>query len=134
MVPGLSQPLAIIGTSEKGYLDAALTTKGTGGHSSEPPPHTAIGQLSAALTKLEASQFPASMPTVLQAQYLSIAPYMPFSKRLILANLWLFKPLIIRKGIENQFQAGNFRTTTAETMFNAGFKGKRSAHQRPRRH
>ncbi len=30
--------------------------------------------------------------------------------------------LIIRKGIENQFQAGNFRTTTAETMFNAGFK------------
>ncbi len=58
MVPGLSQPLAIIGTSEKGYLDAALSTKGTGGHSSEPPPHTAIGQLSAALTKLEAASSP----------------------------------------------------------------------------
>src|SRR5271166_1293970 len=64
VVPGLSKPLAVVGTAEKGYLDVALSTTGRGGHSSEPPPHTAIGQLSAAITKLENNQFPSSMPSV----------------------------------------------------------------------
>jgi carboxypeptidase PM20D1 len=121
-VPGLQQPLAIIGTAEKGYADMTLTTTGIGGHSSEPPPHTAIGELAAGLTKLEAHPFPASMPSVVEQQYTAIAPYLPFSKRLVLANLWLFKPLIIGSGLKTQALAGNYRTTTAEDMISGGFK------------
>ncbi|QHN02234.1 M20/M25/M40 family metallo-hydrolase [Granulicella sp. WH15] len=120
--PGLTMPLALIGTSEKGILGLTLSTTGTGGHSSEPPPHTAIGQLSAAITKLEAHPMPASLPSVLTDQYAAVAPYLPFSKRLLLANLWLFKPLIISQGLKNQTQAGNFHTTTAVDMISGGFK------------
>jgi carboxypeptidase PM20D1 len=121
-VPGLTHPLALIGTAEKGMLNLEITTKGQGGHSSAPPPHTAIGQLSTALAKLEAHQFPTSMPSVQRDQYTLLAPYLPFSQKLILGNLWLFKPLILYTGIRNQERAGNFRTTTAEDMISGGFK------------
>ncbi len=122
LVPGVAQPIAIVGTAEKGYVDLALTTSGTGGHSSEPPAHTAIGELAAALVKLEAHPFPASMPVVVREQYLAIAPYLPFSKRAALANLWLFEPLVVKDGLKDLRTAGNFRTTTAETMVGGGFK------------
>ena len=121
-IPGMTRPMAVIGTSEKGYMDVTLATIGKGGHSSEPPPHTAIGELSTALAKLEAQQFPPSMPPALQQQYTSIAPYMPLSKRIFLANLWLFRPLLIQQALKEPTSAGSYRTTTAETMFNAGFK------------
>jgi len=90
IVPGIAQPIALIGTAEKGYVDLKLSTGGTGGHSSEPPAHTAIGELAAALVAL--------------------------------ANPWLFGPLVVKQGLKDLRTAGNFRTTTAETMVNGGFK------------
>ena len=121
-VPGMTQPLALIGTSEKGILDVSLTTKGKGGHSSEPPPHTAIGRLAGALARLESHPMTSSIPPVLEEQYGTIAPYLPFTRKLVLANLWLFEPLVIRQGLKNQTLAGNFHTTTAEDMVSGGFK------------
>ncbi|OCH84737.1 carboxypeptidase S [Obba rivulosa] len=41
-------------TSEKGYLDARIEVSASGGHSSVPPPHTAIGMLSSMISALEA--------------------------------------------------------------------------------
>ena len=122
IVPGVSQPIAIIGTVEKGYVDLGLTTVGVGGHSSEPPAHTAIGELAAALVKLEAHPFPTSLPVVVREQYAAIAPYLPLTKRAVLANLWLFEPLVLKDGLKDPGSSGNFRTTTAETMVSGGFK------------
>jgi carboxypeptidase PM20D1 len=122
VVPGVAQPIAIIGTAEKGYLDLGLSTVGAGGHSSEPPAHTAIGELAAALVKLEAHPFPTSLPVVVREQYAAIAPYLPAAKRAVLANLWLFKPLVVEEGLKDPRSSGNFRTTTAETMVSGGFK------------
>jgi carboxypeptidase PM20D1 len=122
LVPGMTRPLAIIGTAEKGYLDLGLSTVGAGGHSSEPPAHTAIGELAAALVKLEAHPFPASLPVVVKQQYTAIAPYLPVSQRAALANLWLFEPLVVQQGMKNSSTRGNFRTTTAETIVGGGFK------------
>ncbi len=122
LVPGLSQPVAIIGTAEKGYLDLSLSTAAAGGHSSEPPAHTAIGELAAALVKLEAHPFPTSLPSVVKEQYAAIAPYLPFPQRAVLANLWLFEPLLVQQALKDIRTRGNFRTTTAETMVSGGFK------------
>jgi carboxypeptidase PM20D1 len=122
IVPGVTEPLAIIGTAEKGYLDLSLSTVGVGGHSSEPPAHTAIGELAAALVRLEAHPFPPSLPAVVRQQYAAIAPYLPPSKRGVLANLWLFEPLVVQQGLKDSHTGGNFRTTTAETMLSGGFK------------
>ncbi|EMD39230.1 hypothetical protein CERSUDRAFT_81981 [Gelatoporia subvermispora B] len=49
-------------TSEKGYLDARVEVSTPGGHSSVPPPHTAIGMLSSMITALEAHPHEPQLP------------------------------------------------------------------------
>ena len=46
------------GTGEKGYLDAHITVRMPGGHSSVPRDHTSIGVLSELITKIESEQYP----------------------------------------------------------------------------
>jgi len=122
LISGMSQPVALIGISEKGYVDVALSTTALGGHSSEPPAHTAIGELAAGITKLEKHPFPGSLPAPVQAQVTALAPYMTFSKRLVLANLWLTKPLVIDAGLKDPAMASGYHTTTAVDIFNGGIK------------
>ncbi|KAI9064102.1 carboxypeptidase S [Trametes sanguinea] len=50
---------AFPGLSEKGYLDVQIEITAPGGHSSVPPPHTAIGMLAALLTAIEDNPHPA---------------------------------------------------------------------------
>ncbi|KAJ3206132.1 hypothetical protein HDU67_008364, partial [Dinochytrium kinnereticum] len=53
---------ALVSIAEKGYYDMVVTVKTTGGHSSMPPDHTAIGMLSDAIVQLEANPHPLSLP------------------------------------------------------------------------
>lgn len=48
---------ALPAVAEKGYIDAFITLNTPGGHSSIPPPHTAIGVISEVVTLLEANPF-----------------------------------------------------------------------------
>ena len=50
---------AMVGVSEKGYMDLNITLKmKRGGHASIPPAHTGIGILSSIIQDLEAHPFP----------------------------------------------------------------------------
>jgi carboxypeptidase PM20D1 len=122
MLPGLAQPLAVIGISEKGYLSLKLSTTGAGGHSSEPPPHTAIGELAAGITRLEAHPFPGSLPAPTRIQFEALAPYLPFTRKLALANLWLTRPIVVSAGLKDPKMAGGYHTTTAVDMIAGGTK------------
>lgn len=51
--PGIPDNTALIGIAQKGYLSLELKVDGVGGHSSQPPRHSNIGILAAAITKLE---------------------------------------------------------------------------------
>jgi carboxypeptidase PM20D1 len=121
-IDGLNARRAIVGIAEKGYLDVTLKTEAEAGHSSTPPRHTAIGSLSAALVKLERKPFPASMPEATRLQYQTLAPYLPFSQRLVLNNLWLTRPLLMATAMKNKDLAPSFHTTTAETIVRGGSK------------
>lgn len=121
IIPGVKLPIALIGISEKGYVSLELKVKAEGGHSSIPPKHTTIGILSRAITKLEENPFPANM--TYPSQFFSyIGPYMPFAKKIIFANLWLFKPLVKHILSKTPEMNAGIRTTTAATMFNSGEK------------
>lgn len=122
MLPGLTRPLAVVGVSEKGYLSLKLSTTGAGGHSSEPPTHTAIGQLAAGIARLEAHPFPGSLPAPTREQFTALAPYLPFGKRLLLSNLWLTAPLVVSAGVKDPHMAGGYHTTTAVDMITGGTK------------
>jgi carboxypeptidase PM20D1 len=86
-----------------------------------PPVQTSIGILGASIAALEANQFPRDFSHT-QSFLESVADDMPFVNRLVMKNLWLFKPVVMRQ-LENdtQIQAG-MRTTTAATMISGGIK------------
>lgn len=115
MMEGLEQPLAIIGVSEKGYVNLHLTVNAQGGHSSQPPEHTAVGILSQAIVAVENDPFPASLDHIYQT-FETIGVELPFSKRLAMSNLWLFSPLVENVMLQNKDDAPGIRTTTAATM------------------
>ncbi|GIK54446.1 MAG: M20/M25/M40 family metallo-hydrolase [Chloroflexi bacterium] len=53
LAAGVRGAVGLIGASEKGYLTVEFTVRGQPGHSSTPPPQTAIGILARALSRLE---------------------------------------------------------------------------------
>lgn len=115
ILEGVQRPVAIIGTSEKGYVNLVLTVEAPGGHSSQPPPQSALGILSRAIVKVEDSPFPATLDYLLPT-ITAIGAEMPFRSRLALANLWLFGPLVKRSLLADPDNAAGLRTTTAATM------------------
>src|SRR5688572_19819780 len=123
LVPGVDRPVALIGVVENGSIGVQLTVEQTGGHSSMPPRHTAVGILSRAITRLEENPMPARMTPVVQEMFLRLAPDMPFSQRIPLANLWAFRPVVVRALLGNDRIAASLRTTTAATMVSGSPKG-----------
>ncbi len=122
VLKGLDRPVALIGTAEKGYLTLALQASAVPGHSSMPPPETAIGMLSAALARLEDRQMPAAIRGVAAEMFDTLAPEMGGANRVLLSNLWLFGPLVrsqLEKGVATNAM---LRTTTALTVVQAGNK------------
>lgn len=121
VVPAVEEPIAMVGIAEKGYISLQLTVKGVPGHSSMPPPHTAIGVLSAALARLEAQPFEPTLEY--SGRFFSyVAPKMPFLRRIPFANLWLFSPIITSVLAGKPPMAASIRTTTAVTMIEGGVK------------
>lgn len=121
LVPGIDVPVALIAPSEKGYIDLSLSTRATGGHSSAPPEQTAIGILAAAIAQLEANQFPRDFRHT-RIFLESIADRLPFLQRIIMKNLWLFRPLVMRSFIGDSGQEATMRTTIATTIIRGGVK------------
>ena len=120
-VPGVKRPVALVGISEKGYLSLELTATGQGGHSSMPPAQTSIGELAAAVLKLEQHPFPARLDANNHLlDYL--ASEVPLGQRLAFANRWLFAPLIMKKMSGTAAGNATLHTTTAPTIFRAGAK------------
>ncbi|MFD1469251.1 M20 family peptidase [Hymenobacter caeli] len=121
-VAGLARPVALVGIGEKGYLSLELSAVGAGGHSSMPPAHTSIGLVAAAVARLEANPFPARLDGGVGHLLDYLASEVPFGKRLVFANRWLFGPLIERTLAGTASGNAALRTTTAPTIFRAGSK------------
>src|SRR3954469_5894975 len=122
IIKGLDKPAALIGVAEKGYASLVLTAHATPGHSSMPPRDTAIGMMSAALARLEDRRLPAQARGAVAEMFETLAPEMRGFNRVILSNLWLFKPLLLREFEKTGPSEATVRTTTALTIFNAGDK------------
>ena len=122
IVPGVDKPVAIIGIAEKGYVSLELTVEEEGGHSSMPPKQTAIGILSAAITKLETHPFPTKMDGVGSVIFDFVGPEMGFGMRLVFANRWLLGPVIESQLDKKNSTRASMHTTTAATIFKSGEK------------
>jgi len=122
IVPMINKPVALIGTSEKGYLSVKLSVEMSGGHSSTPEKESAIIVLSKSINKMLDKQMKARISGPVKDFVRYIGPEMPFYAKAIFANSWLFKNLILK--IYTGTSTGNalVRTTTSPTIIHAGIK------------
>lgn len=122
VVDGVERPVASIMTAEKGYASFRLTARDAGGHSSRPPPQTAIGRLAHAVSRVQETPMPARLTAPTTDMLTALAPYMPLAQRVGLANRWLLGPVVLQSLAAKPTGNAMVRTTTAPTMFNAGVK------------
>ncbi|MCX8071215.1 MAG: M20 family peptidase [Candidatus Binatia bacterium] len=123
VVPGLRAPLACVGIAEKGSVGVRLEARAAGGHSSAPPRQTAIGKLAAAVAALERQPMPPRFSPPVRAMFRYVAPELSlFPYRLVMANLWLFEPFVIRALTAEPATNATVRTTNAATMVGGGVK------------
>lgn len=113
---GIPSLMAVIGTAEKGYMDVRLSCQQDGGHSSQPPKSTALGILSRAVTNLEENPARPRLIATVEGMLTTAGRYMGFGKRLIFANLWLFRPLLLKILTGKPLTNALVRTTCAATM------------------
>lgn len=108
--------LAGVGIAEKGYADFKVTVKAKGGHSSQPPKHTAVGDISKVVQDIENHQFKSKMLPSVYNLFTIVGRRTSYPARLIMCNLRILKPLFF--AIMKMFPpAATFiRTTTACTM------------------
>lgn len=121
LMTGVDKPVAIIGIAEKGFVNLRLTVNADGGHSSQPPEHTAAGILAQALVKIEANPFPANL-AFMQKTFQHIGYFTGLATRLPLANMWLFSPVVENMMLASASSAASIRTTTAVTMLKGSSK------------
>lgn len=117
-VPGVldNKYLAGVGVAEKGYSDIEIVVNAKGGHSSQPPVHTALGEISKIVTALEKNQFKASLNENMKSLLDSIGRECSYPVRLITCNMPLLHPAITELSKHIPFLACLTRTTTAVTM------------------
>ncbi|WP_226641691.1 M20 family peptidase [Mesobacillus subterraneus] len=120
MVPGVDQPVGVVGISEKGSATAELSIEGSGGHSSQPKSTTNIGRISAAIAKLEETQFPSDLQGPGEDLFEFVAPEMSFGMKYVFANKFIFEPVIEKILLGQPASAALIRTTIAPTIFQAG--------------
>ena len=95
-VAGMDRDYAVIGITEKGYMDLKITARGKGGHSSTPPRNTPAARLFAFANEIERKRpFKKALIPEAEEMFRQMAPSFSFPLRLLLDNLWLFKPLLM---------------------------------------
>jgi carboxypeptidase PM20D1 len=87
LFPGITDPIALIGTAEKGYASLQLKVSGPGGHSAMPPKNSNIGILAQAITKLEANPYPYRITQVVRDQMRFLGPELPEKTQEILVDI-----------------------------------------------
>jgi carboxypeptidase PM20D1 len=122
MMPGVSAPVAMVGTSEKGYLSLELSVETPGGHSSVPSNNSSIAILSAAIDKIQAHPMPAHVHGPI-GEFLEYAGgSASFPMRVVFKNMWLFGPVVQSILEASPDTNATLRTTAAPTIFQAGTK------------
>jgi carboxypeptidase PM20D1 len=120
MVPGVEQPVGVVGISEKGSATAELSIEGSGGHSSQPKNKTNIGRIASAIAKLEDTQFNGDLRGPGEDLFEYVAPEMSFAMKYVFANKIIFEPIIEQILLQQPATAALIRTTIAPTIFQAG--------------
>ena len=121
-VPGVDGEVGLIGIAEKGYMSLEFEVNMEGGHSSSPSAETSIDVLAGAISKLKKTPFEPALTPVLEGFMEKLGPEMDWKARLVFANQFLFKGIILDQYVNSASGNSLVRTTTSPTVFEAGIK------------
>jgi len=122
IIPGIAEPVALVGTSEKGYVSLEMLSQMPGGHSSMPEARNAVTALHSALNKLLESPPKPRFTKPLHGFMNEVGPHLPFTQKMAFAHRKLFKPLIFNIYNQRGASAALLRTTQVATILQAGIK------------
>ncbi len=95
-VPGMTKPYAMIGITEKGYMDVKITARGKGGHSSTPPRNTPAARLFAFANEIERKRpFQKKLLPEVAQMLKAMGPAFPKPLNLLLKHIDGLKPLLM---------------------------------------
>lgn len=114
--PLTGTPTAAIGVSEKGYGTLRITARGAGGHSSMPPDETAVHVLAKAVDRVASDRFEPKLDGPGADLIRTLAGDGGFPMRMLVANAWLFGPVVAGEAAKSPQTAALLRTTVAPTM------------------
>ena len=91
-----NKSIALISIAEKGYLTVKFYVNTTGGHSSMPDEaNSALVILSKAINRLNQNKVPSYLGYGPEKfTFEKMGSHLPFTRRMALSNLWLFKPIV----------------------------------------
>jgi len=121
--PLTGAPAAMIGISERGSGTMRVRAVGQPGHSSMPPPETAISLVSEAVSRIHAMPIERKLeggPAL--GMMRALAPELTFTNRMAVANEWLFAPLLRARMAGNPAANALLGTTIAPTMIDGGVR------------
>ncbi len=88
---------AMVGVVEKGYADVKFTARSNGGHASAPGKDTPLVRLGKFMAEVdEKSPFTRRLSPTMEEMFRRLSPNMDFPLKLVLSNLWLFRPAILQ--------------------------------------
>ncbi len=105
-----------VGIAEKGSVNYKVSVNAKGGHSSQPPKHTAVGKLADVIKDIENHQFKATMPDYLKQLIKRVGMNAGYPLRVVLVNATILRPLILAIMKRIPAAASLIRTCTAVTM------------------
>ena len=94
--PGVGAPVGVVGVTEKGATSIELRVQGRGGHASTPARMGPTARLARAITRLDRSPMPASLPAPTIELFRRLAPHAPLPLRPLMANAELLRPALTR--------------------------------------
>jgi len=114
---GLKGVYGMVGVLEKGYGNLKFIARSQGGHASAPGADTPLVRLGKFMAYVE-KHYPlrAQMNPAVREMFNRVVPNMSFPNRVLLGNLWLFEPLVVKVLTKmSPLTAAMMRTTVAFT-------------------
>lgn len=122
LVPGASQPVGIVGISEKGNVTLKISIDIPGGHSSMPKQDNANSILVQSLSKIDNFQYSHSFPEPQKLFFRHLAPEVSLPYRFLFSNMWITSPIIKMVMDGNNKTSSTIRTTHVTTIIKSGTK------------
>lgn len=116
MLPFIERPLALIGTAEKGYLDARVLASQTGGHAAMPGGPTALGRVVHAVSRITRHAFSPRMPGSTAFFLRRVGGHTRGGAGILLRHPRLFAPILIHALRRTATGDALVFTTAAPTM------------------